>query len=86
MGDEALIDLIGIVINRVLYPMAVTNEDIEGLADGPMRDAAQLHQQLAAEQHRWLELLPDGPRLPHLFGLLTPGEIAAALSDRWDDV
>lgn len=86
MGDEALIDLIGIVINRVIYPLAVEDGDIAGLADGPIRDAAHLHQQLAEEQHRWLELLPDGPRLPHLFGRLTPGEIAAAMSDQWDEI
>jgi anion-transporting ArsA/GET3 family ATPase len=86
MGDEALIDLLGIVVNRVIYPLTATADDIEGLDDGPIRDAAILHQRLADEQRRWLELLPDGPRLPHLFGRLTPGEIAAALSDRWDEL
>jgi anion-transporting ArsA/GET3 family ATPase len=85
MGDEALVDLLGIVINRELTPLAVEESMIEGLEEGPIRSAAHLHQQLAAEQGRWLELLPPGPRLPHLFGLLTPGEIAAALSDRWDE-
>ena len=86
MGDEALIDLIGIVINRVIYPLSAESSAIENLAEGPLKDAAILHQRLAAEQSRWLELLPDGPRLPHLFGLLTPGEIAAALSDQWDEL
>jgi anion-transporting ArsA/GET3 family ATPase len=86
MGDEALIDLVGIVINQVIYPLEVGDDDIERLPDAPTRAAATLHQQLAAEQARWLELLPKGPRVPHLFGLLTPGEIAAALSDRWDEI
>ncbi|MDJ0960735.1 MAG: ArsA-related P-loop ATPase [Acidimicrobiia bacterium] len=86
MGDEALIDLLGIVINRVIYPLNADDDAVGGLEDGPLKDAAVLHQQLAEEQHRWLELLPDGPRLPHLFGLLTPGEIAAALSERWDEL
>ncbi len=86
MGDEALIDLLGIVINRVIYPLSADSAAVERLPDGPLKDAAVLHERLADEQARWLELLPDGPRLPHLFGLLTPGEIAAALSDRWDEL
>ncbi len=86
MGDEALIDLLGIVVNRVIYPLEVSDGDVEGLRAGPIRDAAILHQQLAGEQARWLDLLPDGQRLPHLFGRLTPGEIAASLSDWWDEL
>ena len=86
MGDEALIDLLGIVVNRVIYPLEVSDGDVEGLSAGPIRDAAILHQQLAGEQARWLDLLPDGQRLPHLFGRLTPGEIAASLSDWWDEL
>lgn len=86
MGDEALIDLLDIVINRVLYPMDVDEADIETLDEGAIRSAALLQQRLAAEQARWLELLPAGPRLPHLFGRLTPGEIAAALSDQMEEL
>jgi anion-transporting ArsA/GET3 family ATPase len=86
MGSEALIDLFGIVVNRVLYPLDVDESTIDGLDAGPIRDAALLHQHLAQEQARWLELLPEGPRLPHLFGRQTPGEIAAALSDWWDEL
>ena len=85
MGDEPLVDVIGIVVNRVIDPLDVDAHVIADLDDGPMRDAATHHQRLAEEQGAWLERLPEGPRLPHLFGVLTPGEVAAALVDRWED-
>jgi anion-transporting ArsA/GET3 family ATPase len=84
MGTEALIDIVGIAVNRVVRPLHVAAGVIDRLPDGPTRQAAVLHQRIAAEQESWLHLLPAGPRLPHLFGVLTPGEVAAALADRWE--
>jgi Mrp family chromosome partitioning ATPase len=50
---------------------------------GPHRDAAALHDGLYSAQQTWLGYLPPGPRLPYLFGMLTPGEVAARLDDAW---
>jgi hypothetical protein len=40
-----------------------------------------LHRSLTAEQARWLAKLPPDLTVPYLFGLFTPGEVAAHISD-----
>jgi anion-transporting ArsA/GET3 family ATPase len=78
---EGLIDIVGVVANRVLGPLGASAERVAGVADCPQRAAASLHLGLHRSQRRWLAALPPGRRLPHLFGLHTPGEIAARLAD-----
>ncbi len=81
LGAEPLVDLYDIVANRVLPPPP--DADPEELPPGPHRDAALLHAGRHAGQSDWLAELPPGPRLPYLFGLLTPGEVSARLADEW---
>lgn len=52
---------------------------------GAVGEAATLHQSLWHEQQEWLERLPVDARLPFLFGLVTPGEVAAHLADAWEE-
>jgi hypothetical protein len=40
-----------------------------------------LHRSLVAEQERWLAALEPDLTLPYLFGLFTPGEVSAHISD-----
>ena len=81
---EPLIASLGVAVNRVLADLPIPVGVVSGLDDGPARDAAMLHQQVHESQQRWIGKLPRGPQLPYLFGLLTPGEIAARLADVWD--
>ena len=68
-------------MNRVLPPLRVSARTIAEVDDAPVRETAQLHRALYAGQQEWLTQLPPGPHLPYLFGLLTPGEVAAQLAD-----
>ncbi len=86
LADEPLIDLARVVANRVLPPLAATAEVVSGLPEGPIRDAAEMHRTLHEHQGHWLEALGDAVQLPHLFGLLTPGEVAARLSEAWEEL
>jgi hypothetical protein len=54
------------------------------LSSSPWRDAALLHAGLRDSQEKWLGRLPAEPRLPFLFGLHTPAEVAAQLADEWE--
>lgn len=65
-----------IVANRVLSELGDGSE-----GEGAVAEAARLHRSLWAEQQVWLRSLPSHHRLPYLFGLFTPGEVAAHLSD-----
>ncbi len=84
LAEEPLVDLAAVVANRVLPPLRVADRVIEALGDTPIRQAAVLHQTLQGHQAHWLSSLDDAVRLPNLFGVLTPGEVAARLSDEWD--
>ncbi|HZD23465.1 MAG TPA: ArsA-related P-loop ATPase [Acidimicrobiia bacterium] len=65
-----------IVANRVL-----TELRLKPPTSGMGADIARLHQSLWEEQQIWLEkLLPD-LSLPYMFGLFTPPEVAAHISD-----
>jgi anion-transporting ArsA/GET3 family ATPase len=65
-----------IVANRVLEPVGATTTPA-----GVAGDMVTLHRSLVEEQHKWLEKLPADLTLPYLFGLFTPGEVAAHISD-----
>ncbi len=65
-----------VMVNRVLPELP--------FADRPPGTAGaivDLHRSLLVEQERWLKLLPGDYVLPYLFGLFTPGEVSAQLSD-----
>ncbi|MCI0425703.1 MAG: hypothetical protein L0Z49_08135 [Actinobacteria bacterium] len=65
-----------VMVNRVLPELT--------FADRPPGTAGaivDLHRSLLVEQERWLKLLPGDYVLPYLFGLFTPGEVSAQLSD-----
>lgn len=83
LAAEPVIDLVGLVVNRLLAPLSVRTS-ISGLTGGPHRDAAMLHSSLVREQGEWIERLPEHTELPFLFGLLTPGEVSARLADAWE--
>jgi anion-transporting ArsA/GET3 family ATPase len=65
-----------IVANRVLVAVGATTTPA-----GAAGDMVTLHRSLVGEQHQWLAKLPADLTLPYLFGLFTPGEVAAHISD-----
>ncbi|HEX6299090.1 MAG TPA: ArsA-related P-loop ATPase [Acidimicrobiia bacterium] len=65
-----------VVANRVLEPVGATTTP-----PGMAGDMVTLHRSLVDEQHKWLDKLPPDLTLPYLFGLFTPGEVAAHISD-----
>lgn len=65
-----------VVANRVLEPVAATTTP-----PGTAGDMLTLHRSLVDEQRKWLDKLPPDLTLPYLFGLFTPGEVAAHISD-----
>lgn len=81
--SEALVTTTGVVVNRILPVLGVGKDDVDRLESGPAKEAALLHTALYEEQLRWLRALPDGPRIPYLFGLRTPPEVAARIADLW---
>ncbi len=85
LQNEPVITLAGIVANRILPPLGLTAAQIAELPNGSHRAAAQHHRSVQDQQERWLDELPHGPRLPYLFGIHTPGEVAEQLADLWDD-
>jgi anion-transporting ArsA/GET3 family ATPase len=67
-------------------PKIITNRVLERLSEGrppagPVADMAELHEKLWTEQQTWIEKLPPDLTIPLLFGVFTPGEIAAHISD-----
>ena len=64
-----------VITNRILDEITVKTP--AGIAG----DMVTLHKSLWSEQQRWVKRLPPDLTLPHLFGLFTPGEVAAHLSD-----
>jgi anion-transporting ArsA/GET3 family ATPase len=84
---EALVELAGtastiqVVANRVLPELATSPHDVEHLGPSAHRDAAVLHTALTSSQRRWLAEMDVARELPYLFGVLTPAEVAARLSE-----
>lgn len=85
LQHEPVIDLAAVVANRILPEFSLTTSDLSALPAGPHLAAAHHHIAVGAQQHRWLQELPDGPRLPYLFGIHTPAEVAERLADVWDE-
>lgn len=70
----------------VTEPLVVTNRVLEEVGStssptGPIGDMITLHRSLVVEQRKWLQALPSDLTVPYLFGLFTPGEVAAHISD-----
>jgi anion-transporting ArsA/GET3 family ATPase len=65
-----------VVANRLLPDLEVAKTPA-----GVAGEMVELHRSLVAEQKHWLSQLPADITLPYLFGLYTPGEVAANLSD-----
>jgi anion-transporting ArsA/GET3 family ATPase len=68
-----------IITNRLVSALA-----LRALGKGPVKEAALHHQAVYAEQQHWLEHLTPDMSLPYLFGLLTPTEVAARLSEEFE--
>lgn len=84
LESEDLIQLGAVVANRVLPALDFTEPDLADVANGPARSAAQHHLALWEAQEAALAELPIDFRLPYLFGVHTPTEVAAQLADEWD--
>ena len=81
------LDLEKVVSARTL----VVNRVLDELGDpatprGPVGEAALLHRSLWSEQQEWLQRLPPDHVLPYLFGVFTPGEVAARMCDEFEAV
>ncbi len=70
-----------IIANRVLDELTVKLP-----AQGVAADIGTLHQSLWAEQQVWIERLPPDLRLSYMFGLFTPGEVAAHIADELEKI
>ncbi len=79
LRNSELITTHSVITNRILDPLETPVT--AGPAEGPVHDAALLHQGLTEEQARWLAETPDGPHLPYLFGATGPVEVTKRLAD-----
>lgn len=85
---EALAEITGVcgatrvVANRILPSLGVGATTVARLEPGPYRDAAQLHRSIYDLQRHWLGQIEVDVTLDHLFGVLTPPEVAAQLSEQ----
>lgn len=69
-----------VIANRVLDEVRVK------APAGIPGDMVTLHKSLWAEQQRWIEELPPDLTLPYMFGLFTPAEVAAHISDELENL
>ncbi len=75
----------------VADPLVLTNRVLPELSDtsaqrGRVGEMALLHRSLWSEQQDWLDRVDDKLRIPYMFGLFTPGEVAARMSDELDQL
>lgn len=76
LDREAVVAPPSVVVNRIIPALSVARQP-----SGMAGEIVDLHRSLVEEQARWLSELPGDLTLPYLFGLFTPGEVAATLSD-----
>lgn len=81
IDEHRTILIAGVWANRVLDPFPFDHTAIEPLPDGAARSAGLLHAGLVSAQARWLDAIPNDPRIPFLFGVRTPAEVSARLAD-----
>jgi len=79
LQNSGLINIHSIITNRLLDPLEIT--DPGTLSNGPVREAAFLHQGLVNEQARWRQATLAGPSFPYIFGATGPPEVAERLAD-----
>ncbi len=84
LDRERLVSVAGVVYNRVVPPPPRIPDGVD-VPPGPHRDALVLHAGVHDSQRAWLDELPSDASLPYLFGLHTPGEVAARLADLLGD-
>jgi len=84
--ERKQVPIVDVVANRVLDPLDADPDEIRALPPGPARDAAFLNDGLTASQARWLGRLAAGCRLPFLFGLHSPIEVAMRLSEECERI
>ena len=80
LAAESLVAKPRVVANRVLPRL-----ETDAHGTGAVAAAASLHRALYRSQQEWLKRLPPDRTLPYLFGLLTPGEVAARMADAWEE-
>ena len=85
LGADPLVGLGAVIANRVLPPFDMAADRLAALPERPASEAAVHHVGLLEMQESALASLPIDIRLPYLFGVHTPTEIAAQLADAWDD-
>jgi len=76
LEDEHIVPPPVVIANRALPEL----ED-KSSPDGVVGEIANLHRSLWSEQQHWLAQVPPDLTLPYMFGLFTPGEVAAHMSD-----
>ena len=76
LTSEQLTPPAAVVGNRILKRL---NDD--ATPDGKAGQIASLHRSLWTEQQEWLDRLPVDIAVPYMFGLFTPGEVAAHMAD-----
>jgi len=78
LEHEQVVDVASVITNRTLEPLGAS---VPADVSAPIGAAAALHDGIFHEQQRWLATLPDGPRLPYLFGVTGPVEVTERLAD-----
>jgi hypothetical protein len=81
IDEERQILIAGVLANRVFEPLETPRASIERLDPSEARDAGLLQSDLTERQREWLDAVPDDPRLPYLFDMRTPAEVAERLAD-----
>lgn len=76
LDDAKLIPPPTVFANRVLGPLHA-----KAGGEGPILETALHHGSVYNEQQTWLKHLKPDATLPYLFGLLTPSEVSARLSE-----
>lgn len=76
LENEHLVPTPRLIANRVLSGIESTAKP-----GGVAGEMLALHRSLHKEQQVWLQRLPPEIQIPFLFGLFTPGEVAARMSD-----
>lgn len=72
--------------NIVPPPLVIANRVLPQLVDatkptGIVGEMTSLHRSIWEDQQDWLGELPHGLTISYMFGLFTPGEVAAHMSD-----
>ena len=77
-----------VIANRVLGELVDTSTPEgapegapQGAPGGAVGEMTSLHRSLWSEQQHWLKEVPPDLSIPYMFGLFTPGEVAAHMCD-----